>query len=426
MKEFKAGFPAIRDCYKYPDEFQSGVQLKMFPPEEKSPYNTKRILIGWQFRNKYLPIRFRERQERWIDASPAKAFIIGRSGDGKTFFQKSLIGRFFKSGYNCLVIDLHDEYSQMREPIQDKFREFLNKNEKPEGLKVLTVRPMFFKKYSEEEDKKSKYFQIPFTEITTQDLIDFCGLDSKYSDIIIKHKESCETIGYFLETIRKQEKAKPLERAIENIIENGVIGEEMNIDFIKELNEGNLIVLNLIGYEGIISKYYQIYIKHILAKIFKARENQVKGYSGSKLKSETYIFIDEAHSIIPKDADNMAVKEVVKLVVEGRKFGMSFYFSTQKLESVNSCAYDQSKYIFVSNNTKNFTDIEKLMKFMGTYDFHPRFKNKLAKRLFSMRNFGKWRCWGLFPKKIDPDNPILEEFYPFAGLSKHESSLADK
>jgi len=424
--KLEIGFKMIQRSHKYPDEYHSALQHSEFPIAEKSPYSKKRVLIGWEWKNTYAPPSQRERRERWIETSPHRAFILGTTGSGKTFFQKSLISRFYKSGYNCFIVDLHDEYSQMCEPIQEKFREFLNKNEKPEGLKVLTIRPLFFQKYSQEEDKKSVYFQIPFSEITAQDLIDFCGLDAGYSDIIIKHKESCDTIEEFLETVSAKEKAKPLVRAIENIIENKVIGDGNVIDFIKEFNEGKIIVLNLLGYESVINKYYQVYIKHILAKIFNARGNAVRGYSGSKLKSEIFIFIDEAHSIMPKDANNMAVKEVVKLVVEGRKFGLSFYFSTQKLESVNTAAYDQSKYLFISNNNKNFSDLDKLMKFSGAYDAHWRFKNKLSEMLYAMKNFGEWRCWGLFPEKINPDHPRLELFFPFSPVCAHYSTSEDK
>ncbi len=78
MKLEFVGFKMIKECHKYPEEFQSALQHSEFQLAEKSPYNSRRVLIGWQFKDRHLPPNLRERRERWIETSPHKSFIIGR------------------------------------------------------------------------------------------------------------------------------------------------------------------------------------------------------------------------------------------------------------------------------------------------------------------------------------------------------------
>lgn len=402
-----------------PDDFRPANIDLMFPKIQNPYYTQKSMLIGWFWKNPYDRI---EKIKKWLPIDRSfHAYICSRTGSGKTFLLKRLLSCYYKSGMSCFVVDLHDEFSQCRNPLQEQFHKYLPKGmESAEGLKVFTIRPFFFNNFLEEKDKHSQYFQLSMKDISAQDLIDICNLEPRYNEIILKYFEKADNIEQLIDLIRKNEKAEPLIRILENLKNQNIIGNDFSIDLIEKMNNGHILVLNLFGYDRVPAKYYQIYLKWIISKLVNARKNKTHNLNGEKLHNELVMEIDEAHSLISPLAENtMSGREIIKQIRESRKFGVSIIFSSQDLKSVHSVVFEQTEYIFISFNA-DYIEVDEILKRRQYYTYHPSDKKEIADWLRHMKNFLGWRCWTYITTKGQRN-----KFFVYAPLCEHKSARTD-
>jgi len=89
-------------------------------------------------------------------------------------------------------------------------------------------------------------------------------------------------------------------------------------------------------------------------------ERRAKEEAVSKAIPKTWVVIDEIQSILPADSKTAATEALVKLVKEGRNFGLSFLATTQQPRAVHPTVMSQTETFFI-HRLASQTDIEAIL-----------------------------------------------------------------
>jgi hypothetical protein len=77
------------------------------------------------------------------------------------------------------------------------------------------------------------------------------------------------------------------------------------------------------------------------------QERQAKERAALQAIPKTWVVIDEIQSILPADAKTAATEALVKMIKEGRNFGLSFLATTQQPRAVHHTVMSQTETFFI-------------------------------------------------------------------------------
>lgn len=133
----------------------------------------------------------------------------------------------------------------------------------------------------------------------------------------------------------------------------------------------SIVLLNKLP-EDLRTVLVAVLVRHIVAERAEASENikdlllnpemsqerrQAKQQAVSKAIPKTWVLIDEIQSILPADAKTAATEALVKMVKEGRNFGLSFVGTTQQPRAVHPTVMSQTE-TFLIHRLVSQADIE--------------------------------------------------------------------
>ena len=89
-------------------------------------------------------------------------------------------------------------------------------------------------------------------------------------------------------------------------------------------------------------------IKDLMLNVgMSTEERQAKQRAVSEAVPKTWVVIDEIQSVFPSDAKTAATEALIKLIKEGRNFGLSFVGTTQQPRAVHPTAMSQTETFFI-------------------------------------------------------------------------------
>lgn len=285
----------------------------------------KRILIGevknsthkifWEYGNKQLANRH--------------LFITGKSGQGKTYFVQTLLAELSNVNINSLVVDYTDGYLQNQlddlftQKYEDKINHrFIMKEKLPiNPFKIQEIDLGGFVIPESEQDMADRVVQV----------IDFVfdlGLQQKtlLSETIIQgYRANGENLkfSHLADELRYSDDkaAQNLYGRIGSLISRDPFSYEDNFEWSDIFGtEGEIHIFQMKGYQLNIQK---VLIEFLLWDIYQYSTR--RGNEGKPMP----IILDEVQNL-----NFGSSSPAVKVLREGRKFGLSGIFATQSLDSI--------------------------------------------------------------------------------------------
>lgn len=285
----------------------------------------KRILIGevknsthkiyWEYGNKQLANRH--------------LFITGKSGQGKTYFVQTLLAELSNVNINSLVVDYTDGFLQNQlddlftQQYDDKIvHRFIMKDKLPiNPFKIQEIDLGGFVIPESEQDMADRVVQV----------IDFVfdlGIQQKtlLSETIIQgHRTNGESyrFAHLADELRYSDDkaAQNLYGRISSLLSRDPFSYEDNFDWSDIFGtEGKIHIFQMKGYQLNIQK---VLIEFLLWDVYQYSTR--RGNEGKPMP----IILDEVQNL-----NFGSSSPAVKVLREGRKFGLSGIFATQSLDSI--------------------------------------------------------------------------------------------
>lgn len=135
-------------------------------------------------------------------------------------------------------------------------------------------------------------------------------------------------------------------RYLGNLARIGVYGSKI-IPLKNILKPGHVTVFNLSGLRKEVQDHL---VYNILARVFKARVNYIRGLKGEKYPYPIVIVVEEAHRFAPpKSQEDTWSREILsKIAAEGRKFGVFLIVITQRPSKIDSDLLSQCQSQIIS------------------------------------------------------------------------------
>jgi len=366
--------------------------------------------------------------------------IIAKTGSGKTWLEQTVMSRIISAGgHVCVPTDTKNEYNTINEPLQKEFHKFLipkgNKfnllPEKPEGVKVKCYYPTYFS--NDSAPAGSSFAQFRLKDLNLEELLIIAGVEklsvpqqdlfnTAYESMEEAEEEpTIENLKNHIDDIVGEESHSTITRralfsVLSNIEKNQCVGDQyQQPDFVEDMKNGIVPVLNLLGVVDEKQKESSAYLSVILRKIFSAK------ISG-ELKGHVHINIDEAKIFCPQTGNPPSKKIILDMLARGRRVGISLNLIYQNLSDVPREVSEQVRYIYIPP-TPNLDMFCEIVKKFASSEFtdNQNFKGDMAKfYLPDLRVFRDGsRNWCLLDKiKEDP----LTIFRPLAPLFKNTTS----
>lgn len=437
MKDYKSGFAAIKAHDKYPEEFQTDVQHKMFPKIKKPYFSKRQVLIGWSktgFNNRHFGnygnvfqshLELMQNMGKKMKPIPSITTVCGARGSGKTVLAKRIVEGLLYSGYSvCHLSDIKNEMVDCLQPNRD-MAHLLPKEDMPRTLPIKVYKPYFFHIIKKEElPENNEWLSIPFSAINDEILsLAFNLLKGDKRRIILEkyfnESKSMEDLKNMIENGETQTSSvKNLLDMIELAISRKFFSDEYTHDFVEDMNKGFIPVLNLQGYNvDIPSEYYQTYLSVMLTRIEQARISK-------ELKNDICILIDEASKMIPAKKETKAKEKIEYMIDVSRRAGIYMIFAAQETEDMPSKVLMQSKYIFMPPNY-DFEKFKDILKNKGFYSSMPNeiygfnWWQKIKKFMSDLMIIYKGRKFWI---KLDNDTKRYEIFSVYPPMCGHEQN----
>jgi hypothetical protein len=332
-----------------------------------------------------------------IDVAKAHTILIsGKKGSGKSYS----IGVFAEEISNLpgevnknlavLIFDTMGIFWTMKYPNYSQIDELRLWGMEPKGLPVKVFVPRGkFQEYKEKNISVDYSFSIKPSELTAED---WCSVfQIKITDnigILIEKTLTKLRFDYDInDIIFEIRKDNTIDQLTKSATENrfqavkdwGLFDVE---GFkIKDMFKGGQVsILDLSAYDdwnvkslavGIISK--KLFNERVTAR--KQEETEEIQYSQHYLTLEreekqevplVWLFIDEAHELIPREGVNAALPSLIQLIREGRQPGISLVLATQQPGEIHRDVITQSD-IVISHRVTAKPDIEALNTINQTY-----------------------------------------------------------
>lgn len=288
--------------------------------------------------------------------------FVSRTGAGKSFTIRGIIGDLHEAGYGIFIVDVKNEYISSLKPIQPKFYRILPPWRRPKALPIVPLFPAYLRKKGIPE----KYIcQINTKDMKVEDMLTALKLKHGYpqTDILLTvwtdenpPKSIDDLIGRVSNVNADQILQKYLpegaklhpfaQRTQESLIRSLVVlksqkvfGSDYPFDVVKLLRDGYIPVLCL--NEDIGKKFYHsTYIAVLVRKIYEACK-----YIGRRI---VFVFEDAGSYAIP-NRENPSCKSLIldQLIPVGRQRRLYTFASIQNLGQIPQNALNQARaFIF--------------------------------------------------------------------------------
>ncbi|MGN0318606.1 MAG: ATP-binding protein [Lachnospira sp.] len=264
-------------------------------------------------------------------------FIVGKTGSGKSFFTKNFLSLVNE---DVLIFAPSDEYSDMN--LQTKCKKYTDY--------VLDLNLDIISYYvnlnaSEEMILKNIIFETKKV-YTVQEMIDL--IKDYYRD-----KRKNRTGQMVLDIVESKQEDVELPTYANTLV--GKLKKILNLKFSanskeRQLFEGN-IIFDMEGYSQLeqecILNYY----------LFKLSQKCMRTKPENRKKH--IVVIEESHNYVPSTKSTLCKETIVRLAREGRKYGISLCFITQRPRFFDQTALSQSgnKIIFSLPNQDDIKHI---------------------------------------------------------------------
>jgi hypothetical protein len=288
--------------------------------------------------------------------------FVSRTGAGKTFCLRGVIGDLIDAGYAVVAFDVKNEYISSLKPIQPKFYDILPPWRRPKALPVKPLFPAYLRKKGV---PKEWVCQIDVKDMKVEDMLTALNLrqDDPQAQILltvwreesvpksidnliwrVSHVNASQILQKLLP---KGAKLQPFaERTQSTLVRRlllmksqRVVGSDYPFDIVKMLREGYFPVICLD--EDIGKKYYHsTYIAVLVRKIYEAYK-----YIGRRI---VFVFEDAGSYAIPNRESPSCKTIILKQVIPvGRKRGIYCIGTIQNLSQINMEALNQVRaFIF--------------------------------------------------------------------------------
>ncbi|MHA1827660.1 MAG: helicase HerA domain-containing protein [Candidatus Heimdallarchaeaceae archaeon] len=414
---------------KLKDKFMSLAELGGNSPIIKSFYNE---IVVREYSPTEIPIGITEYDELLtIDFSESQRLLIfGSTGSGKSWLTRSIMNRFYLSGFDvCVLTDIKPEYhySLQPAPMSWKKKGWFLKDEYPTSIPTTSFYPLFLQKLTHQNFKNQHLAQISLSQLNQYDLLTILGFTSEVQeDLIINAWEefqelSDKSIENLIYTIQAQEdfpkaSLRGIKRKLKKAVETGLIGDSFSdFDFVKEIQARRIPVLSLAGYDmlGEYSVYPSVIVAVVLRQLIQAKKD-----GRLPKKNRLLIVIDELAKFCPKSDDSPSKREIMQNYDLARQWGISFISTTQYLDKIPDSIFAQSPFIFLPFNIDiNIAKEVFKRKIPESYTSIQTFGIEVAERIGEMKynKKTKQRDWMLI--REDTRESVI--FKPLAPLTKH-------
>jgi len=260
--------------------------------------------------------------------------ILAATGAGKSYAAGLLMEQIIEKGGNVLVIDPHADYVFLgMTDSEDKVEKL------PFADRVTVLKnPGSTGRYeSLLQGKRVEDYTVAFSELDFEQLCELSGIRSEWTNIRDALSDVLKEFGdysYTLEDVIKklEELANsgkdPARSALSRLkrLRGLRLFGPSTTDVIKYLREpGKAVVVDLSG-----STDYEIDVatSMIVSSVFKGRKNGVLPYP-------IFLFIEEAHRVVPKGKGTLSSEHIKRIAREGRKFGVLLTVISQRPSTVD-------------------------------------------------------------------------------------------
>jgi len=375
---------------------ESGINTPLvrqaFEHRERYEYKKNKIPVGEIWNGEVFMMKVKD---------TIRGLIVGGSGDGKTFLEARIRDAFLQADKNnrCMVIsDIKNEYHTMWKPVQSSYKRFLMKTEVPKGTPCKVYYPVFLHKQIPNEKQTKTQFHL--NSLSTSEVIQFTGekiptttlacLEKMMAMTLMEQSVDMTIIKEKLRKINYPDASKRKVMAImETLIRNGIIGNKYYYpDFVKDLNEGKVPVLNTFGLEGL-SPEYKNYLYVMMSKIMKdVWEAKMTG----KLKRKTHLLeVNEEANITLQAEMNTPFKAAqINYTARGRQHKVSTLTLAQTWRGLDENILNNVDWIIFSASMKTEEAIQLLLEYAPEYAQQAQYRAKMRQFMAQARKIGRW------------------------------------
>lgn len=269
--------------------------------------------------------------------------IIAQTGAGKSYLAGVLAEELLKKGATIIMLDPHADYVFLSRTPQGQRYELSDK--------IMVFRnPASTGRYSESEVGKVESYEVCFSDLDFDEICLISRINERYVNIrnglemALKRVRRDKTVFLprdVLEQLKNADTweeaddksksgAKSAQKYLKRLIGMKVFtGVSTSTE--KMLRPMNLSVIDLSGLEDRVSDYIAY---RILSEIFEK-------IAASEFEYPVFIFVEEAHRLIPPDRNTYSSNLIRKIAAEGRKFGIFLVLITQRPSRIHPDALSQ-------------------------------------------------------------------------------------
>lgn len=342
---FDMGNRYLKESFKEPEVF------------EEMRYSNDMLCIGKKIDGRPFYLDLRE---------ACRIIIVGITRSGKTFSMRSMMDRLYATGTTMLHLnDCKNEFYSSKKPAHPKFHHHLLKNEVPRGLKVVALRPTFFKSVNPHLPKDNYWFSIDFKRMTQNDFFTLMNseqithnqrifLDIIYKsvfDFLKKNPEksfSVELVEDIIETIEDLStiQRQSLKMKFRPLKDSYFYDADTEVDIVELLKQGFVPALNMENFEtfgrgGFL--FPEVILSMVLRSIIFAKRNK-------ELPGKLWVFMDEAPRFIANDKKTSIKSLIQESFMLDTRYNVNYCIATQSFNVIPEEIKENSKYIFIPNS----------------------------------------------------------------------------
>lgn len=258
--------------------------------------------------------------------------ILAQTGAGKSYAAGVLIEELLRRGATIVVIDPHADYVFLsRRKDGSKFSDRVSVFRTPESTG----------RYDASQVGRIDTYEIRFSDLSVEEIATICGIREGYTNIMKSLREAIKELkelgeGYDLEDLLEKLEERGDEHSLRALNYVGrlsgmrVFGSATT-DIARLLKPKHVAVVDLSGLDDRVSDYIAF---RILSEVYEQRERGEYAYP-------VFVFVEEAHRFVPKEASTFSKRIIKRIAAEGRKFGVFLVLITQRPCKIDPDALSQ-------------------------------------------------------------------------------------
>jgi len=330
----------------------------LFKPEVVKPvvvYNKNNLQIGKRLDGSVYTLDIRE---------ACRILLLGATRSGKSYTLRSISDRLHIIKKDIIFLnDCKDEFKSGTSPSQSKFHSGLLPGEKPRGLKVVTLRPTFFKTRFGVLPDKNFWYSIDMKSLSKTDFLTLFKVEEMSSaqktamDIIyeelrknLKNSDddeffSLEVIDRIIEDIEELsvKQKDSLKFKFRPLFSSHFFEKEHQRSIVSLIRKGYIPSINMEGYDsfgkGGAFAFPEVTLNIILREIIDAR---IEG-----VLRPLWIFLDESVRFIGNRKRNSFKDSIQESVGLHTAKNVNYVFASQTINDFPEDILKQCKYIFI-------------------------------------------------------------------------------